>query len=370
MTNFEKEFGTRKMGFLIRKFEERDDRNRLVNTVRETFRQKGFTIVDASEKTLHPEAWGNVREFLEHCSFGVIIIDNLSPYTAGFNPNVFLEIGYLLALKKNILILIQNSLAQTLPTDIKPFIYTSFDSQDLETASLKNNIIKWIDNTINYNPGYLTVYVKGDFVNFDLLTELKGIICSMSNCVVIENDTITKAEQDELDKNKISYNKGVKKIVFKTQTKQMAEKFSSDFELGFYNNVPLVSESVLLVKSGFVIPNYVDGGIHTVFNDDKEAIVYCQNEGIENCKEEELYAYNFFKTRKTKKPSEVEIVILPKFDNKNTFLYVSNFYHRDDWHNVKICHYPKESSRNRFADVKYRHFIPCLVRLHASFRNY
>lgn len=274
MTNFEKEFGTRKIGFLIRKFEERDDRNRLVNTVRETFRQKGFPIIDADEKTLHPETWGNIREFLDHCSFGVVIIDNLSPYTTGFNPNVFLEIGYLLALKKNIFILIQNSLAQTLPTDIKPFIYTSFDSQDIETILLRNKIIRWIDNTINYNPGYLTVFLKGDFLNFELLTELKNIICSVSNCVVIENDKITRVEQSELDKHQINYNGVVRKVVFKTQTKQMAEKFYSDYELGYYNMVPIISESILFVKSDQVIAtDYVDGGVHLVFNDDKEAIV-------------------------------------------------------------------------------------------------
>ena len=109
MTNFERELGNRKVGFLIRKFEERNDRATLVNTVRDTFRLRGLTIVDANEKTLNPEAWGNVKEFLDHCTFGVVIIDNLSPTTAGFNPNVFLEIGYLLALKKSIFILIQNS---------------------------------------------------------------------------------------------------------------------------------------------------------------------------------------------------------------------------------------------------------------------
>lgn len=43
--------------------------------------------------------------------------------------------------------------------------------------------------------------------------------------------------------------------------------------------------------------------------------------------------------------SEVEIVILPKFNSKNTYLYISNYFHRADRQNVKICHYPKDENR-------------------------
>ena len=347
MTNFEKEFGSRKIGFLIRKFEEREDRNRLLATIRDTFRQKGFSIVDANEKSLHPETWGNIKEFLNNCSFGVVLIDDLSETVTGFNPNVFLEIGYLLALKKDILILIQRRLAANLPTDIKPFIYIGFDSLDIESQKLKNEITKWIDNTIGYNPGYITAYIRGEIISIDLISEFKNIAFGISNCSIIENGRLTSPDQEEMTKLCINCDIGVRKIDFKTQTKDMADRFSSDFENGHYLNVPLVKESILRIVSNSISigQKYSNGGITYLFNNDKEALIYCQNVGIQGCEEEERYANNLFKIKKTRKTSEIEIVVMPKFRERNTFLYISNYYHQESRHCVKMCHYPKDSSR-------------------------
>ncbi|KYG83728.1 hypothetical protein AWN68_02675 [Roseivirga echinicomitans] len=347
MSNFETEFGNRRIGFLIRKFEERDDRNTLIKTVRDSFRERGLKIVDASEKNLHSETWGNIKQFMDHCSYGVVVIDNFSPTNSGFNPNVFLEIGYLLALKKDILILIQNSLADKLPTDIKPFLYTSFDSQEIQSPQLRQKIIKWIDNTVNYNPGYLSVYLKGEIVSVDLISEFKEVVYAISDCNITESSKLIAPDQKELDDECIDCPDGARKITFRTQTKNMADKLVADYENNFYTNVPFLHNSLLKIKanSSAISESYADGGIHYLFNDEKEALIYCQNQGIEGCKDEEHFASSNFKLKKTSNHDEIEIFILPKFDNENTFLYISNYLQSENRFCIKMCHYPKDNSR-------------------------
>ena len=347
MPTWKEEFGDRKIGFLIRKFTERDDRNRLVETVRNTFRLRGLTIKDANENIFHQETWSNIKEFLENCSFGIVLIDNFGDSDSDFNPNVFLEIGYLLAKRRDVFILIQNQLVKKMPTDIKPFLYTEFDSQEIDSPILVTKINKWIDSTIKYNPGFLTIYLRGEIINLDLISELKEIALSISDCNIIESSKLSRPDQKDLEEKCIECDTSVKKIDFKTQTKVMADRFLNDFNNGFYHNVPFIKRNVLKIISNTIPLNdkVADGGEYHLFNNDKEALIYCTNIGIQGCQKEEDYANSLFLHERTNKLLEIEIVVLPKFGEKNTYLYISNYYHDEKRYCVKMCHHPKDQTR-------------------------
>lgn len=346
ITTFEKEFGDKEIGFLIRKFESRNDRDVLLQTVRNSFREKGLKLVDANERTFQSETWRNIKEFMDKCSFGVVVIDNFSPNDENqFNPNVFLEIGYMLALGKNILILIQNSIERKLPTDVKPFLYTTFDYQDIDSQILKTAIQKWITN-FKQEPGYLTVYFKKDYTDIDFISQFKDLLYSMSGCEVINEKTINVGK-DELDKLKISYQNGVLKVMLKTCSLEMANNFTQDFENGVYKYVHRITDSILKCEIDR-LPDSVNEdpknpGIYYLLNNESESLVYCHREFISGCEEEIKYAKSFFTKKETSKLEEIEIVVL-KTKKINGFLYCSNFKHLPDFFPLKMHHGRKKDN--------------------------
>lgn len=63
-----------------------------------------------------------------------------------FNPNVSLELGYMLGKHKRCLILKERRLQQ-LPTDVVNRLYKPFDAFDIE-GSIGSQVLEWIDNDL------------------------------------------------------------------------------------------------------------------------------------------------------------------------------------------------------------------------------
>jgi len=341
---FLQKFGDRKVGFLIRKFEDREDRNILVRDVKQTFRENSLKVIDAAEHTFHDELWRNIREYMDNCTFGVVIIDDFSPNDENkFNPNVFLEIGYLLAIGKPILILIQNSLVKKLPTDMKPFIYETFDALDvINFNKLKKTLNKWIIS-FNSTPGYLNVYFKKDHAGIDLLSTFKDVLYSISDCEIIDsaNKTLSVSEE-ELKFLGIDYHNGVLRTQYKICTIDMAERFESDFRNNLYINVKPVVDSILKIEVSRYPSNSAeninDPGITYLLNSDKEVIIYCSRDYITDCEKEIDYGKALLQKKETDKLEEIEIVMLKKFDSKSGFLYISNYKFSPKHSPLKMYH--------------------------------
>jgi len=80
------------------------------------------------------------------CGFGIAIFDRISEEY--FNPNVSLEVGYMLGLGKRVLLLKDQSL-RSIHTDLVGRLYTAFDTQD-PASSIGKAIGKWLrDRNIN-----------------------------------------------------------------------------------------------------------------------------------------------------------------------------------------------------------------------------
>lgn len=336
---FEQKFGKRDVGFLIRKFEERKDRSILIQTVKNTFKENGLKLVDTLEHRFHNELWPNIKEYLDNCAFGVIVIDNFSPQDNNrFNPNTFLEIGYLIALQKPILILLQNSLEKELPADVKPFIYQTFDSEDRDSPTLKNKISQWIKNHKS-KPGYLTIYFKKDALSLDFMEEFKNLIYIMSDCEVVSNKS-TSVEIEDLKELKINYGYGVMKVLFKICSIDTAHKFKDDFLNNRYVHVKRITDAVLKIEvSDFPdVIKPINQGVSYLLNNETEELVYCTRESITNCEREIDYAKKFFTRKETLREEEIEIVILKKFDESTGFLYVTNYKHAPNLYPLKMYH--------------------------------
>jgi hypothetical protein len=64
---------------LIRKFEERTDYSILIQTVKESFKENGLKITDTLEHKFYNEVCPNIKDYMDICDFGLIVIDNFSP---------------------------------------------------------------------------------------------------------------------------------------------------------------------------------------------------------------------------------------------------------------------------------------------------
>lgn len=130
LKNFRKDFPPEvKCAFLMMKFEDTPIQLKLIETIKEYFAENDITLLRADYKWYADDLLTNIRTYMHGCDFGVAIFDRVkSEY---FNPNVSLEIGYMMAMGKNVLLL-KDSTLNSLHTDLVGKLYHEYDFQNPE----------------------------------------------------------------------------------------------------------------------------------------------------------------------------------------------------------------------------------------------
>jgi DNA-binding MarR family transcriptional regulator len=105
----------------------------------------------ADSKYYTKEILPNIKTYMWGCDLGIAIFEKLEnnnePDSEGYNPNVSLEVGYMMALKKTPLLL-KDSRISKLHSDLIPIIYDSFDADHLQ-ETIPPIIEKWLrDNSL------------------------------------------------------------------------------------------------------------------------------------------------------------------------------------------------------------------------------
>lgn len=132
----------KKLGFLIMRFAAAKPFSKIVEVVKETGKKHGLAILRADEQEFHADLWGNVRTYLHGCGFAVAVYERIE--TDEPNANVGLEVGYLLAMNKPVLLLKD----QTLPniqSDLAGKLYKPFDPHDPE-GTIPPLLEKWLED--------------------------------------------------------------------------------------------------------------------------------------------------------------------------------------------------------------------------------
>jgi hypothetical protein len=117
----------KKLGFLVMRF---------------AAAKHDIIIVRADENEFHADLWGNVRAHLHGCGFGIAVYERIE--TNEPNANVGLEVGYLMAMNKPVLLLKDKTL-QTLQADLAGKLYKQFDPHDPE-GTLPDQLNKWLED--------------------------------------------------------------------------------------------------------------------------------------------------------------------------------------------------------------------------------
>ncbi len=120
--------------------EEIDHNNQILETIKKVLAKHDFVGVRADHKDYHPDVLPNVMTYMEGSGFGIAV------YIDDHNPNVSLEVGYMLANSKPICFLKGNDLGD-LHIDIISKLYKNFDSEKpIET--IDPILSRWLTDTL------------------------------------------------------------------------------------------------------------------------------------------------------------------------------------------------------------------------------
>lgn len=123
-----------KVSFVMMRFGTTRAHKEIVATIETVLEGAGMIAVRADGKEYHDDLLSNVLTYMHGCGSGIAVFERLEGET--FNPNVSLEVGYMLALDKPVCFLKDRTL-KTLHTDLIGKVYREFDPQMAETISSK-----------------------------------------------------------------------------------------------------------------------------------------------------------------------------------------------------------------------------------------
>lgn len=126
--------------FIMMQFAKTETHRKIVNSIKETLAVKGITGLRADDRQYHDDLFPNVKTYMHGCDFGVAVFERIEDEV--FNPNVSLEVGYLLALGKPICYLKDKSLKQ-LPSDLISKLYREFDTHEIQ-ETLPSSLLQWL----------------------------------------------------------------------------------------------------------------------------------------------------------------------------------------------------------------------------------
>jgi nucleoside 2-deoxyribosyltransferase len=129
-----------KVAFIIMQFGKTKAHNEIVKAIRRVLNSHDISGVKADDKQYHDDLFPNVMTYLYGCGFGIAVFERIE--AEKFNPNVSLEVGYMLALKKSVCLLKDGTL-ETLHTDLVGKLYKAFNTQD-PIKTIPDKITQWL----------------------------------------------------------------------------------------------------------------------------------------------------------------------------------------------------------------------------------
>jgi hypothetical protein len=131
-----------KVAFIMMQFGKTKAHDEIEKAIRSVLDSHGLLGAKANDKQYHDDLFPNVMTYLYGCRFGIAVFERIE--AEEFNPNVSLEVGYMLALKKPVCLLKDRTL-KTLQTDLVGKLYKVFDPQD-PVNTIPSEISQWLSD--------------------------------------------------------------------------------------------------------------------------------------------------------------------------------------------------------------------------------
>lgn len=130
----------KKTAFIIMQFSKTTAHDKIVQTIKDTLDKHGIIGLRADDKEYADDLFANIKTYMHCCDFGIGVFERI--LADNFNPNVSIEVGYMMGLRKNVCLLKDQTL-KNLPTDLMGKLYKQFDPQDVE-KTLPDQLEKWM----------------------------------------------------------------------------------------------------------------------------------------------------------------------------------------------------------------------------------
>jgi len=118
-----------KTAFILMKFDTTAVHDKIRDVIKAVLAKHKLTAVRADDREYHKSLLPNVETYLWGCGFGVAVFERIT--SDDFNPNVGLEVGYMMALRKDVCLLKDRTLKH-LQTDLIGELYRPFDVHNIE----------------------------------------------------------------------------------------------------------------------------------------------------------------------------------------------------------------------------------------------
>jgi hypothetical protein len=129
-----------KTGFIMMRFGTTAAHEAIAETIKDTLVSYNLEALRADDKEYHTDLLPNIQTYMHGCGFGIAVFERLE--SQEFNPNVALEVGYMLALGKPVCLLKDKTLT-TLQPDLVGKLYRQFDPQRIK-QTIKRELEKWL----------------------------------------------------------------------------------------------------------------------------------------------------------------------------------------------------------------------------------
>ncbi len=125
--------------FIMMRFSDSPAVRQIHSSINAALAEYGLRGLRADDRDYTGELWSNVEVYLTGCKYGIAVFEDAE--NANYNPNVGLELGYLIGRHKRTLILKDRNLP-SLHTDVLHRLYSAFDMNDID-ASIRREVGRW-----------------------------------------------------------------------------------------------------------------------------------------------------------------------------------------------------------------------------------
>lgn len=128
--------------FLMMRFIRGEQYTRVVECITQTLQRYGLYALRADDRTYKDQLWENVRAYMGACRYGIAIFEDIDK--RDFNPNISIELGYMLGTKPPLSVLIlKERRLESLPTDILGHLYKEFDAFHIQ-ETIEPAVRQWL----------------------------------------------------------------------------------------------------------------------------------------------------------------------------------------------------------------------------------
>jgi hypothetical protein len=127
--------------FIMMRFLENDQLDEVHAALKSSLNSLGFDAVRADDRDYTGELWSNIEVYMTGSRYGIAVFEDFTT-AREFNPNVSLELGYMLGRRKRVLLLKEQTLPH-LPADVVHRLYKPFDKFRIND-SITREITNWI----------------------------------------------------------------------------------------------------------------------------------------------------------------------------------------------------------------------------------